>query len=446
MPDDTGVNRVRLSRRTLLAYGCPGLPLAALGLPLYVYLPGFYAEQLGLGLSAVGAVLLIARLFDVISDPIVGAISDRYHIRQTRRKGLMVLGVPVLMLGVEFLFRPAAPVRAWYLFLWSMVSYLGWTLIALPYSAWGAELSTDYHERARITISREGFVIIGTLGAAATPALFGKQTAVEQTLDLLATALWILIPLTLLITVRWVPERSVDTPSVRWLQGIRLMRENAPFLRLIAAYVLNGISSGLPATLFILFVSNVLMASQWTGPLLVLYFAAGVLSLPVWLRLARIWGKHRTWATSMLWACSVFVWVPFLGQGDIVLFAIICVQSRRRPRTAGLHSGGCYRPRHGKWRWSKSRNIFWIVGHGHQIGPRPGCGHRLPITGLGKFQSRSRKYFERAADTGFPLRRASGASQIGRGLTGMELPSGQKRTLSHPTPYGTLKAFNTVKH
>ena len=94
----------------MLAYGCPGLPLAALGLPLYVYLPGFYAEQLGLGLSAVGAVLLIARLFDVVSDPIVGAISDRYHIRQTRRKALMVLGVPILMLGVEFLFRPAAPV------------------------------------------------------------------------------------------------------------------------------------------------------------------------------------------------------------------------------------------------------------------------------------------------------------------------------------------------
>ncbi len=105
------------------------------------------------------------------------------------------------------------------------------------------------------------------------------------------------------------------------------MRENAPFVRLIAAYVLNGISSGLPATLFILFVSNVLMASQWTGPLLVLYLAAGVLSLPLWLRLARIWGKHRTWATSMLWACSVFLWVPFLGQDDIVLFAVICVLS-----------------------------------------------------------------------------------------------------------------------
>ena len=60
-------------------------------MPLYVYLPGYYADELGLGLSAVGAILLIARLFDVFSDPIVGAISDRYHIRHTRRKGLMVL-------------------------------------------------------------------------------------------------------------------------------------------------------------------------------------------------------------------------------------------------------------------------------------------------------------------------------------------------------------------
>jgi len=318
---------VRLSLRTLLAYGCPGLPLAALGLPLYVYLPGYYADELGLGLTAVGAVLLTARLFDVFSDPIIGAISDRYHIRGTRRKGLIVLGVPILMLGIEFLFRPLASISAWYLFFWSMLSYLGWTLIALPYSAWGAELSSNYHERARITVSREGFVIVGTLGAAAAPALFGDQQAVAETLNLLATALWVLIPLTVLIAVRLVPERSVGAPAVQWLQGVRLMRKNGPFLRLIAAYVLNGVSSGLPATLFILFVANVLNAPKWTGPLLVLYFAAGVLSLPVWLRLAHIWGKHRTWAASMLWACGVFVWVPFLGQGDVVLFAVICVLS-----------------------------------------------------------------------------------------------------------------------
>ncbi len=321
------MTHVKLSPRTLLAYGCPGLPLAALGLPLYVYLPGYYAEELGLGLSAVGAVLLIARLFDVFSDPIIGAISDRYRIRQTRRKGLIFLGVPVLMLGIEFLFRPGASVSVWYLFTWSMISYLGWTMIALPYSAWGAELSDDYHERARITTSREGFVIVGTLAAAAAPALFGDQQAVKETLNLLATTLWILIPLTVLIVVWSVPERSVDAPAVKWLQGIRLMRDNAPFLRLIAAYVLNGVSSGLPATLFILFVTNVLAAPQWTGPLLVLYFAAGVLSLPIWLRLARAWGKHRTWAASMLWACGVFVWVPFLGHGDVMLFALICVLS-----------------------------------------------------------------------------------------------------------------------
>ena len=57
-------------------YGLPGLPLAALGLPLYIYLPTFYAEQLGLGLAAVGAALLIARVSDVITDPLIGLLSD----------------------------------------------------------------------------------------------------------------------------------------------------------------------------------------------------------------------------------------------------------------------------------------------------------------------------------------------------------------------------------
>ena len=72
------------SRGTLIAYGAPGLPLALLGLPLYVFLPAVYAIDLGLGLAAVGAVLLAVRVLDVASDPLLGWSSDRTRSRVGR--------------------------------------------------------------------------------------------------------------------------------------------------------------------------------------------------------------------------------------------------------------------------------------------------------------------------------------------------------------------------
>lgn len=316
-----------LGATRLLAYGLPGLPLAVLGLPLYVYLPTFYAEDLGLSLAAVGAALLVARASDVVTDPLVGWLSDHGPGRRQRRKRLLWIGLPLLLLAVHALFMPPAGAGLWHLLGWSLLLYLGWTLVVLPYSAWGAELSADYHERSRITAAREGFVILGTLLAAAVPALAGEGDGLSGALALLALAVLAGTPLALLAATLLVPEPARYRPPVPWRRGLALLRENGPFLRLLAAYFLNGCANALPATLFLLFVGHVLQAEAQAGPLLALYFVAGVLSLPLWLRLGRRLGKHRTWSASMIWACLVFAWVPFLGPGDLWAFAAICLLS-----------------------------------------------------------------------------------------------------------------------
>jgi Na+/melibiose symporter-like transporter len=317
----------QLSRGRLLVYGAPGLPLAALGLPLYVFLPTFYSQQLGLSLAAVGLALLIARGLDVVTDPLVGAISDRLQRPWPRRKATMASGVPVLMLSIYLLFIPPQEAGFAYLLVWSILAYLGWTLVTLPYTAWGAELSGDYHERSRITASREGFVIVGTLAAAATPWLMGTEDDLGATMGYLALTLLLLIPLCVASALTLIPEPVRHAHTVRWREGLALLRSNRPFLRLLLAYLLNGIANGLPATLFLLFVGHVLEASDASGWLLLLYFAAGIAGLPLWLQLSRRIGKHRAWSASMLWAALVFIWVPLLGPGDLTGFALICVLS-----------------------------------------------------------------------------------------------------------------------
>lgn len=80
-------------RVALFAYAAPAVPLAFLGLPLYVYLPAHYAALPGIGLAAVGGVLLLARLIDLVTDPLVGLLSDRLR-PHLRPQWLMLPGVP----------------------------------------------------------------------------------------------------------------------------------------------------------------------------------------------------------------------------------------------------------------------------------------------------------------------------------------------------------------
>lgn len=317
----------QLRPATLLAYGALGLPLAMLGLPLFVWLPTFYADDLGLGLAAVGLCLLVARVFDVLSDPLIGAWCDRGGPAQRRR--WLVAGVPVLMLGMWQLTMPPPDAGLAHLLGWSLVTYLGWTLVALPYQALGAELSTDYHERSRLSASREAAVILGTLLAvmlAGSVQARGGDTAAA--LAMLVWPLLIGLPLASLLLWLGTPVPTRATPVVPgWRAGLRLLLANRPFRVLLLAWMLNGMANALPATLVLLFVAHVLEAERMVGAFLAAYFLAGVLSLPLWLRASRRYGKHRVWCASMLWACLVFASVPSLGAGDSAAFLVVCLLS-----------------------------------------------------------------------------------------------------------------------
>lgn len=318
----------RLGTSTLIAYGALALPLAALNLPLYVYLPTFYSTRLGVPLATVGAVLLIARLFDMATDPLLGEIGDRARSRLGRRRPWLVAGTPLLLVSMGLLFLPPEGAGAGHLLLWSVVGYLAWTMMLLSYTAWGAELSGQYHERTRITAARESFVILGIALAAALPAVLGVDPGSGEAL----AALFWLTALTLPVTLIWLLVRVGEPPlggqrALPLAAAIAALVGNRPFLRLIAAYLLNSLANGLPATLFLLFVQHVIGAGAEAGALLLVYFGCGLVSVPLWLRLSYRLGKSRTWAASMLWACLVFAYVPFLGPGDLWPFAVACVLS-----------------------------------------------------------------------------------------------------------------------
>ena len=165
-----GMNEV-LPKRTIYAHGTLGLPLAVIGYPLSIWIPAHYSGGLGISLAAVGTILMLARLTDVITDPIIGELSDRWRTRIGRRRPWLLMGTPIMMLGAYNLFVPAPGVGMFYFLTWLAIFFVGSTMILLPHRAWGAELSPDYHQRSRVTAAREIYVLIGLMVAAAVPMI-----------------------------------------------------------------------------------------------------------------------------------------------------------------------------------------------------------------------------------------------------------------------------------
>ena len=138
--------------------------------PAIVFIPRFYASDVGVPLAMVGMFILIARIVDVFTDPLMGYISDRTRTRIGRRRPWVILATPIMMLSIYRLYMPPEGVDGWYMFGWMVLLGIGTTMMLIPYYAWGAELSTDYNERSRVTGWRAGLGAFGQLTAQAVPA------------------------------------------------------------------------------------------------------------------------------------------------------------------------------------------------------------------------------------------------------------------------------------
>jgi GPH family glycoside/pentoside/hexuronide:cation symporter len=125
----------RVGAGRLLAFSLITLPLAGAGLPLAVYLPAFYAQQAGLGLTVVGLVFMLGRFWDAAADPLIGVLSDQTSTRFGRRRPWIAVGGLLFGLASLALFAPPAHIAWPYLAAALFVFYLGWTMIQIPLSA-----------------------------------------------------------------------------------------------------------------------------------------------------------------------------------------------------------------------------------------------------------------------------------------------------------------------
>lgn len=321
-----------------LAYAAPAFALAVVGIPVYVYIPKFYTDVIGVHVSAMGVILLVVRLFDAVTDPAIGLISDRLRTPFGRRRPLIILGAMLTGLAIILLFNPpdtdADTATAWFMVLIFLL-FLFWTIIIVPYESLGPELTFDYNERTTLFGLRDGALIVGTLVAAASPAAIkalmslpeGAQgeretffiLSIIYTPLIIASAFWCVLTL---------QERAINVISRQENIFHKLLSSlrNRPFRILLISYTISAIGNNLPATLILYYVEYVLHSSL-ADFFLVIYFVTGILFLPLWVAGARRFEKKTMWLISMAVNTGAFSGVFFLGPGDELAYGVLIVIS-----------------------------------------------------------------------------------------------------------------------
>lgn len=317
--------------RVKLAYALPAFILSLLGIAFYVYLPKFYAEELGLDLSILGYIILASRIFDALTDPAIGYVSDRLKSKRGRRKTMMLWALLPLVMCFYFLLSPPQSLTADYGTIWFAVFtfsfFLFWTMVTIPYESWGPELTNDYDERTRLFTYRDGALVLGTLCAILLPeAIRYAANGERQTFQAVAMLYGLLLTGAVLTCLRFVPERKLDLvrrPSKAFVATTLEVLKNKHFMVLLTAYVISGFGSAIPATLVFFYVQDVLGLPGSGGPFLLLYFLLGFLFVPLWMKLGVTLGKKNAWIWAMLINTGAFIGVLGLGKGDGATYGVL---------------------------------------------------------------------------------------------------------------------------
>lgn len=313
------------TRWQLLSFGVLTTPLALAGFTLVFYLPNFYALEMGLGLTAVGLVLALGRVFDVITDPLIGHFSDQTRGRSGPRAPWILLGAPIFALAVWLFLAPPEGAGLIYLIAVSGLFFLTYTIVDVPYSSIGLEISPDPHERSLLASSKSLFQIAGALAASLIPLVLGA--AMGLSLKVIAVTVIVMLAVGLFTLFRFVPairEPNAEPRLSLW-SGLRWLWTRPQYRSLIGAFFMVQSANALTAGLTVLYVTHVIGAPELIGAFFLIIFTSTALCLPVWLWIARRQSKRAAWITSLIVCSAALAVVPFVGATGIAGFAMFCV-------------------------------------------------------------------------------------------------------------------------
>lgn len=330
----------KVSAWELIAFAAPAGPLLALSLPVVIFIPPYFASDLGLPLWAVSAIFLGVRLADIVIDPTLGGVQDRTEHAWGRRRFWLIVSCAPLMALIWFMFIGMWPgISITLAALTVFLLYFVYASMMLAHLGWAGELVPTYHGRTHVLGAVQ---VAGMVGQVLMLLIAGyvAQSAGGSDAAAVAAMGWTLVfllPATTLLAVAFVrEERQPPQPHMTLKQQFETVLNNKMVQRVLLPDFLLGVAQGVSGGLFLFFFQMILGFERESQTLLAIYFISGLAGVPIWWFAARRWGKDRALQGAMIytaittalllilppnqfWIAAPFMVVSGLSQGGGVL-------------------------------------------------------------------------------------------------------------------------------
>ena len=299
----------QLTRGIKIGWGIGELAIAFyVGITMAFFL--FYLTEV-LKISPVwaGTVLLIPRLWDAITDPFMGAISDRTRSSMGRRRPYLLVGS--ILFGASFWLVLSPPPmetelgKALYFTGMYLLVSTGYTIFDVPYSSMAAEMSGDYRERVNLTGYKMMAARLGIiLSAILAPLIYGSQDTLQEGFALLGIVGGLFITCTGLVAffaTRNAPRLDAVPERFRLRDELAAIINNRPFANLFLVFLLQNLAIGASATALIYFLTITMqVGANMIGPLFAVAGVTALIATPGWVYIGKRLGKKKAYTRAML--------------------------------------------------------------------------------------------------------------------------------------------------
>ena len=282
----------------------------------------YLTDTVGLSAALAGTAVMIGKIWDAVTDPVMGYISDRTKTRWGRRRPYLLFGALPVILAMWFFFTTPAIENTATLMIWAILALMllntAMTFITVPYSSLTPDLTSDYHEQSSLNGYRFGCAVFGTLaGAALVLPIVGMFPTAREGFSMMGLILGSVIAVTSILTFFGTKERVIVNPEILkkgFFETYKAVFSNRPYLILLGSYALHLIAITFLQNILVFYTQNIYQDPDLTTSALLALLLVAMVFIPISVLVSKKIGKRRTYQICFVILSSACLLIFALGH------------------------------------------------------------------------------------------------------------------------------------
>jgi GPH family glycoside/pentoside/hexuronide:cation symporter len=325
-------NTEKLSSAVKLGYGIADSGAGIMIQCVSLYLLFYLTDVAGLRPELAGFAILVGKLYDALTDPLAGYLSDHTRSRLGRRRPyLLIAAIPFGFFFALLFYSPPLSTEAmfWYVLVTFLLMNTFFTIYNVPYSALSADMTTDYDERTSLSGFRMFFSMFGFLVASGLAlVIVGLRPTPQEGYALMGLIFGITIALVSIVTFFATHEKAQtyrEEKTLPFVRGILSAFLCIPFRLGVVIFFLLQLALSMILAAMMYFLTHAVRLEEHITFIFAAFMLTAILFLPLWVKVSNKLGKAKTWAVGIWVQAPALIALSLLPPGNPVPVYLVAI-------------------------------------------------------------------------------------------------------------------------